>query len=273
MLSAGLSAGVRERKSHGDRDALCRSTGRFGVDSLDARPRGGAHALRDRELPAVGGRQEGVAARGRRRHAVQQITLQVPANRLHLVSVDKQGVARLKLRPRFEMDERTRASFASTRAALRRAADDRRALSGRSEESRTGARLLCRARRPALEAERRRSRAPRNRRRGVPCRTRASAPSRIRRRRPSGATSSPIAGGCCSTSRPTRDRERRSRRRHTGASARISSEGRTQSSGPSRAARAARREEAVHRRVGCGEWHRRTEDAPGRRSASDGRSD
>jgi hypothetical protein len=38
-------------------------------------------------------------------HAVQQITLQVPANRLHLVSVDKQGVARLKLRPRFERDE------------------------------------------------------------------------------------------------------------------------------------------------------------------------
>jgi hypothetical protein len=37
-------------------------------------------------------------------HALQQITLQVPANRLHLVSVDKQGVARLKLRPRYEMD-------------------------------------------------------------------------------------------------------------------------------------------------------------------------
>ena len=37
-------------------------------------------------------------------HAVQQIPLQVPANRLHLVSVDKQGVARLKLRPRFERD-------------------------------------------------------------------------------------------------------------------------------------------------------------------------
>jgi hypothetical protein len=36
--------------------------------------------------------------------AIQQITLQVPANRLHLVSVDRQGVARLKLRPRFEMD-------------------------------------------------------------------------------------------------------------------------------------------------------------------------
>ena len=38
-------------------------------------------------------------------HAVQQLTLQVPGNRLHLVSVDKQGAARLKLRPRFERDE------------------------------------------------------------------------------------------------------------------------------------------------------------------------
>jgi len=37
-------------------------------------------------------------------HAVQEIALQVPAHRLHLVSVDKRGVARLKLRPRFEMD-------------------------------------------------------------------------------------------------------------------------------------------------------------------------
>lgn len=38
-------------------------------------------------------------------HAVQQIALEVPANRLHLVSVDKQGVARLKLRPRFERQD------------------------------------------------------------------------------------------------------------------------------------------------------------------------
>ena len=38
-------------------------------------------------------------------HAVQQIAIQVPANRLHLVSVDRQGVARLKLRPRFDTDE------------------------------------------------------------------------------------------------------------------------------------------------------------------------
>lgn len=35
--------------------------------------------------------------------SLQQITLQVPANRLHLVSVDRQGIARLRLRPRFEM--------------------------------------------------------------------------------------------------------------------------------------------------------------------------
>ena len=36
--------------------------------------------------------------------SVQQISVQVPSNRLHLVSVDRQGVARLTLRPRFEMD-------------------------------------------------------------------------------------------------------------------------------------------------------------------------
>ena len=36
--------------------------------------------------------------------AVQQLSLQVPANRLHLVSVDAQGVARLKLRPRYQLD-------------------------------------------------------------------------------------------------------------------------------------------------------------------------
>ena len=41
---------------------------------------------------------------GKDGHAVQQITLHVPSNRLHLVSVDKQGVARLKLRPRYESD-------------------------------------------------------------------------------------------------------------------------------------------------------------------------
>jgi hypothetical protein len=36
--------------------------------------------------------------------AVQQLTVNVPTNRLHLVSVDADGVARLKLRPRYETD-------------------------------------------------------------------------------------------------------------------------------------------------------------------------
>src|SRR3954467_10427623 len=49
------------------------------------------------------GRKASLLAGGDGR-AVQQIPLEVPANRLHLVSVDKQGIARLKLRPRFEKD-------------------------------------------------------------------------------------------------------------------------------------------------------------------------
>lgn len=36
--------------------------------------------------------------------AIQQVTLQVPAGRLHLVTVDADGVARLKLRPRYQLD-------------------------------------------------------------------------------------------------------------------------------------------------------------------------
>ena len=50
------------------------------------------------------GRKASLLAGGDGR-AIQQIAIQVPANRLHLVSVDRQGVARLKLRPRFETDE------------------------------------------------------------------------------------------------------------------------------------------------------------------------
>lgn len=36
--------------------------------------------------------------------AVQQLSVQVPTSRLHLVSVDDEGVARLKLQPRYERD-------------------------------------------------------------------------------------------------------------------------------------------------------------------------
>ena len=49
------------------------------------------------------GRKASLLAGGDGR-ALQQVTLDVPENRLHLVSVDRQGVARLKLRPRFEMN-------------------------------------------------------------------------------------------------------------------------------------------------------------------------
>ena len=40
--------------------------------------------------------------------ALQQLKVQVPATRLHLVAVDARGTARLKLRPRFEMDAEQR---------------------------------------------------------------------------------------------------------------------------------------------------------------------
>src|SRR5437868_6755090 len=36
--------------------------------------------------------------------ATQKITMQVPASRLHLVTVDAEGAARLKLRPRYHLD-------------------------------------------------------------------------------------------------------------------------------------------------------------------------
>lgn len=49
------------------------------------------------------GRKASLLAGGDGR-AVQQIAIQVPANRLHLVSVDAEGVARLKLRPRYQLD-------------------------------------------------------------------------------------------------------------------------------------------------------------------------
>lgn len=49
------------------------------------------------------GRKASLLAGGDGR-ARQELTVDVPASRLHLVSVDLEGVARLKLRPRYEMD-------------------------------------------------------------------------------------------------------------------------------------------------------------------------
>lgn len=40
--------------------------------------------------------------------ALQAVTLQVPPNRMHLVSVDREGAARLRLRPRFELNAEQR---------------------------------------------------------------------------------------------------------------------------------------------------------------------
>jgi hypothetical protein len=49
------------------------------------------------------GRKASLLAGGNGR-AVQELTIHVPSNRLHLVSVDNDGVARLKLRPRYQLD-------------------------------------------------------------------------------------------------------------------------------------------------------------------------
>lgn len=54
-------------------------------------------------LLSEAGRKASLLAGGDGR-AVQQITVQVPTSRLHLVSVDPQGVARLRIRPRYETD-------------------------------------------------------------------------------------------------------------------------------------------------------------------------
>src|SRR5438067_10968738 len=53
------------------------------------------------------GRKASLLAGGDGR-AVQQLSVHVPNTRLHLVSVDAEGVARLKLRPRYQLDAEQR---------------------------------------------------------------------------------------------------------------------------------------------------------------------
>jgi hypothetical protein len=53
------------------------------------------------------GRKASLLAGGNGR-ALQEVTIQVPANRLHLVTVDANGRAHLKLRPRFELNSEQR---------------------------------------------------------------------------------------------------------------------------------------------------------------------
>ena len=68
--------------------------------------------------------------------AVQSVTLDVPANRLHLVSVDRQGVARLRLRPRFEIDGDQRVARVDSAPAFDAppAADELLRLAARNHE-------------------------------------------------------------------------------------------------------------------------------------------
>lgn len=53
------------------------------------------------------GRKTSLLAGGNGR-AMQQVTLEVPGSRLHLVTVDAEGVARLKLRPHYTLDAQQR---------------------------------------------------------------------------------------------------------------------------------------------------------------------
>ena len=114
-LPPAIAVGVRERMSHGDRDALCRATAQVPVPVVSTP---GPEVARTLSVTASyllseDGRKASLLAGGDG-HAVQQITLQVPANRLHLVSVDKQGVARLKLQTAVRDETANAASSGST---------------------------------------------------------------------------------------------------------------------------------------------------------------
>lgn len=67
-----------------------------------AKPAGGLTVTAVYHLSEAGRKASLVA--GGDGHAVQRITIDVPANRLHLVNVNGHGIARLKLRPRYELD-------------------------------------------------------------------------------------------------------------------------------------------------------------------------
>jgi len=92
--------------------------------------------------------------------AVQQLTLQVPANRLHLVAVDPNGVARLKLQPRYHRDREERVERLDTlptydaqpdlEALFREAARNHQL-----EQTYVGERRAAKANRRTAEAERR----------------------------------------------------------------------------------------------------------------------
>jgi hypothetical protein len=93
-------------------ETVTRFTERYtgaGVDTAKIAPTEAARALpvTVSYLLSEDGRKASLLGGGNG-HEVQQLTVQVPANRLHLVAVDKLGNARLKLQPRFEPDANQR---------------------------------------------------------------------------------------------------------------------------------------------------------------------
>src|SRR5262245_30611356 len=72
-------------------------------DSVNPSPVAPTLAVSAMYLLSEEGRKRSLLAGGDGR-ATQRLTLHVPTHRLHLVSVDADGAARLKLRPRYELD-------------------------------------------------------------------------------------------------------------------------------------------------------------------------
>ena len=124
------------------------------------------------------GRKASLLAGGDGR-AQQVLELQLPTTRLHLVTVDAQGRARLKLSPRYELGEDQRVVRHNGAARLRRAAVARRPVPRRRPQPRTRAPLPHRTHRPPASSARRGPGLPPHRRRGVlrrPRAARAAAP-------------------------------------------------------------------------------------------------
>jgi hypothetical protein len=79
------------------------TTNQDAVAQASHREPGGMLAVKATYLLSEEGRKASLLSGGDGR-AVQELMIEVPANRLHLVSVDSNGVARLKLRPRFQLE-------------------------------------------------------------------------------------------------------------------------------------------------------------------------
>ena len=73
--------------------------------------------------------------------AEQRVKVSVPLTRLHLVHVDANGIARLKLRPQFKTERRPAHHQDQARAGLRPPANHRRTVPGCRAQSRARARV------------------------------------------------------------------------------------------------------------------------------------